>query len=56
MSLITKTQLKGYATKYNKGYGLTILANTAGVSVSTMRKYLADYGVTIRGRGRPKGS
>jgi hypothetical protein len=41
---------------YENGMSLTALAKQERVSLPALRKLLVEEGVTIRGRGRPKGS
>ena len=42
------------AAQYAAGCSIGYLAGRVPISASTLRKRLGEYGVTIRGRGRPR--
>lgn len=48
---IVVQDVQALLARYDAGEGLPALAETAGVSVGTVRRALVDAGATIRGRG-----
>jgi hypothetical protein len=49
----TPEELTAMANMYNSGTGLQAVADHYGISLPTVRKYIASTGTPIRGRGRP---
>lgn len=47
---------RSMASRYNKGASLNAVADEFGIPAARVKSTLVDEGVTIRGRGRPKGS
>ena len=53
----TEEEAQGYTDRYLvNGDTLEAIATDAGVSINTLRRFLAKRGVEIRPRGRTKGS